>query len=124
MLDADRSCAHEDRRDKAQCKAGEEERMTGTRELTPIETWHKTHIYTGHSYTGPGDVKPLPITRHVDEYGITLNSCWVLPSMWERIKFVFTGKITLRIYSETMPPVSLVAGDIFEPPPRADKGGE
>lgn len=77
-------------------------------QLKPIERWHRTNIYLG----GEG-IKPLPVTRVEDENGITLNSIWELPSFWARLKFLFDGRITLRIYGPTLPPVSLIRGDIF-----------
>ena len=77
-------------------------------ELKPIETWHQTN-----NYVGTGDIKPLPVTRHDDEDGTSLNSIWKLPSLWARIKFLFDGKITLRVYGGQQPPVAVVRGDIF-----------
>lgn len=78
--------------------------------FVPVEKSHKTH-----TYTGTGDIKPLHVTKHVDEGGcVTLNSVWYLYSLWERVKFLYTGQITLRVMGTHLPPMSVVAGDIFE----------
>jgi len=79
-------------------------------EFVPVEKSHKTH-----TFTGTGDIKPLHVTKHIDDDGhVTLNSVWYLYSLWERIKFLYTGQITLRISGPSQPPVVLVNGDIFE----------
>lgn len=75
-------------------------------EFKPVRKWHTTR-----DYVGPGDIKPLPVTRFDDG---TLNSVWVLPSFWQRLRFLFRGELTLRIYSNAQPPVAIVAGDIVE----------
>lgn len=76
------------------------------KEFKPVTKWHTTT-----NYTGSGDIKPLPVTRFDDG---TLNSVWALPSVWERVKFLFRGELTLRIYGNSQPPVAVVAGDIVE----------
>ncbi len=75
-------------------------------EFKPVSKWH-----TSNTYIGTGDIKPLPVTRFDDG---TLNSVWVLPSLWQRLRFLFRGEITLRIYGTCQPPVAVVAGDIVE----------
>jgi hypothetical protein len=75
-------------------------------EFVPVWKWHTTT-----KYNGTGDVKPLPVTRSMIDH--TLNSVWVLPSFWQRLCFLFSGELTLRIYGTSQPPVAIVAGDIF-----------
>ena len=77
-----------------------------TTEFKPIRKWHTTT-----DYIGSGDIKPLPVTRFDDG---TLNSVWVLPSFWQRLRFLVRGELTLRIYGASQPPVAIVAGDIVE----------
>lgn len=79
--------------------------MTST-EFKPVRKWH-----TSTTYVGPGDIKSLPIT-HFDDG--TLNSVWALPSFCQRLRFLFCGEITLRIYGTGQPPVAIVVGDIVE----------
>ena len=74
-------------------------------EFVPVKKWHTTS-----KFVGKGDIQPLPVTRFDDG---TLNSIWKLPSLWERVKFLFRGELTLRIYGSGHSPVAIVAGDIF-----------
>ena len=76
------------------------------KEFKPVSKWHNTN-----NYVGTGEIKPLPVTRFDDN---TLNSVWVLPSVWQRLRFLFRGELTLRIYGSSQPPVAVVAGDIVE----------
>lgn len=41
-------------------------------------------------------------------------SVWKVKSIWERIKFLFSGEISLVIQGHGMPPVSLHTGDWHE----------
>lgn len=75
-------------------------------EFKPVLKWHSRN-----TFVGCGAIKPLPATRLDDG---TINSVWMLPSFWQRLRFLFRGEITLRIYSSSQPPVAVVAGDIFE----------
>lgn len=77
-----------------------------TQEFIPVRKPHNNS-----NFIGGGDIKPLPATRYEDG---TINSVWMLPSFWQRLRFLFHGEITLRIYGCSQPPVAVVAGDIFE----------
>ena len=82
-------------------------------EFRPVKKWHTNKIYTG-----PKGVSDLPLTQAGNEdtgtgIGLTLNSVWFQPSIWERVKFLFHGEVTLRIVGNIQPPVSVVCGDIF-----------
>ena len=74
-----------------------------SKEFKPVAKWHNTI-----KYVGTGDIKPLPVTRFDDG---TLNSVWALPSFWQRLRFLFSGEVTLRIMGYSQPPVVIVAGD-------------
>lgn len=76
------------------------------KEFKPVRKWH-----TSNTYIGTNGIEPLPVTRFDDG---TLNSVWVLPSFWQRLRFLFRGELTLRILGASQPPVAVVAGDIVE----------
>lgn len=73
-------------------------------QMVPVKKPH-----TNVTYTGPPGVDDLPTT--IDESGI-VSSVWTCKSLWERFKFFFHGEVTLRIYSKSIPPVSVLIGDI------------
>lgn len=52
----------------------------------------------------------LPATR--TDVGIL--SVWKCASIWQRIKFLFTGEICLHIFGQGHPPVSIIIGDLVE----------
>lgn len=83
---------------------------TNKQEFTPQKRWHSDKVYVLDG------CKDLPATSHHDPDGDvdTINSIWKMNSIAERIKFLFNGTITLRVWGKAQPPVCVVNGDIFE----------
>lgn len=77
--------------------------MQKVRSMHPVTEWH-----TNTALKGYGDIPDLPITKLDDE---SLASVWYQPSIWARIIFLFTGKITMSCLGYTHPPVGLHHGD-------------
>lgn len=73
--------------------------------LVPIKKWHSNVSF--HAPEGMDNCSTLEVTRIGDQ----LISVWKIESFWERVKFVFSGEISLTIFSRSLPPVSLVVGD-------------
>ena len=48
---------------------------------------------------------------HVTRASGQIVSTWEIPSLWERIKFLFKNELTLSITGNQLPPVSLMVGD-------------
>ena len=71
----------------------------------PINKKHSNFIFKApESMPDCGD---LHVTRIEDN----IISNWKISSLWERFKFLFHGEITLTIYGQSMPPVSLGISD-------------
>lgn len=77
-------------------------------DFIPAKKDHQNFTYTAP----PGDdnCSDLHVTKL--EWGSV--SVWKMSSLWERIKFLFTGEISLIINGGGMPPVSLHTGDWYE----------
>ena len=69
--------------------------------LTPYE-----HEYCNFVFTAPEGMSNCS-ALHVFKTDTFITSYWKQPSIIERIKFLFTGKINLTIWGQGMPPVSL-----------------
>lgn len=52
---------------------------------------------------GLPDVEPLPCFKS----DIFTVSCWEFPSIWQRLKFLFTGRIWLLQMARVHPPTEL-----------------
>lgn len=69
--------------------------------------------YNNFTFTAPKGMDNC-IDLHVTKTKQQIVSTWKLRSFWERLKFLFNGEITLVIWGQGMPPVSLVNRDILE----------
>lgn len=77
-------------------------------ELKPSNEWHTSGVLKG----GPG-IPDLPMTRVKYADGtIAIASVWRV-SFWNRIKFIFDGRIYFMAYGETHPPVCIGVGDFL-----------
>lgn len=74
-------------------------------EFVPKKKEHCTHVYHGIGV----HIKDLPVTN----YNGTMVSIWALPSLWQRVKFLFKNEITLKIMGSNLPPMILINGDII-----------
>lgn len=73
-----------------------------------FEPVKKDHCnFTFKAPKGMSDCSDLSVTRL--DWGS--QSTWKLKSLWSRIRFLFTGEISLLISGKGMPPVSLHCGD-------------
>jgi hypothetical protein len=62
---------------------------------------------------GWGDVRDLKVLRHFDESSgaMIFSSVWETTSIYEKIKFLIEGKVTINIYGNAHPPISIGVGD-------------
>lgn len=79
--------------------------MDKFKSLEPISEWH-----TNSALKGYDDIPDLPITRFDDG---TMASVWKIKSIWWRLKFLLTGKLTMTIMGQTHPPVGLHIGELI-----------
>jgi hypothetical protein len=77
-------------------------------QLNPITEWH-----TDSNLTGPPGVAVLPITRTLVQNAPAVASVWRV-SVWDRIKFLFDGRVNLMVQGRTHPPLSVSIGEAFE----------
>ena len=83
--------------------------------MQPIKTPHTNKIFKGYDPQEKGLVTATKVNDLcLTDDGEGLNSVWKCNNIWERIKFLFDGKITLRILSRKQPAVSLLVGDVVE----------
>ena len=72
-------------------------------EFVPVTKLHTNQIITSVR----DGISPLPVTV----YPGMILSVWRLPSIWERVKFLFSGEVTLTTLGERQCPVALQTGD-------------
>ena len=88
--------------------------MTDRSEFRPVSKLHNTANFNGFKTESPavnnGEVKALPVTQNSE----SIDSVWKLDSVWERVKFLFKGEVTLRVLGQRLPGVVVVNGDIYE----------
>lgn len=77
-------------------------------DLLPVKKDHCNYTYKAPS--GMDNCSDLYVTKF--EWGA--SSVWKLNSILERIKFLFTGEITLIVHGQGMSPVSLASGDWYK----------
>ena len=70
--------------------------------MKPIKTHRSNFVFTAP--TEMDDCDDL----HVFKSDTQIESTWVFGSVWQRLKFLFTGELTLIIHGSAMPPVALV----------------
>ena len=73
--------------------------------FVPVKKWHSNCT---HKLEGCHD---LPTTVLKDQ----IISVWKCKSIWERIKFLFNGEITLSVMGKGQPPITLFSGDPLKP---------
>lgn len=76
-------------------------------QFRPLTPKFCTSIHVGE---GCGD---LPTTKFTYQDGTPgIGSTWVMASLWERIKFLFSGKISLVIVGHQQPPVAIYMDEL------------
>lgn len=80
--------------------------------LGPRKSGHTNSLLRG--YDGVPD---LPTTTFVFEEQGYVASLWRV-SLWDRIRFVFDGRINLVAMGKTHPPISVSIGEYFSPKPK------
>jgi len=86
--------------------------------MKPIHFKGETKVLKKPGNMTDEECGPLPIFND----GEQCISCWKATSIWERLRFLFTGKIWLSILSgKTQPPVWLRCKYPFEWPKQAKK---
>lgn len=79
--------------------------------MTPIKTPRSNAILKAPQ--GVDNCEDLPITRVAYEDGTqAVISIWKNDSFFERLKFLFSGKVSFMSYGLTHPPISITLGDI------------
>ena len=83
-------------------------------ELQPICKKHNNRDAFGYETDSTavkgGKIKDLRLT----DDGQALASFWKCPSVWERVKFLFHGEITVRLLVRKQPPIAVVMGDVYK----------
>lgn len=78
------------------------------KQLFPREEWHTNRLFKGN-----GEIGDLPATV----YGVGERravACSYRLSFWERILFLFSGRIYVCIFGESLPPTAVGIGEFFE----------
>ena len=78
-------------------------------QLEPMKKPHNNLILKGWG----DDVHDLGVTK-VFHHGVAapfLYSTWKVASLWERIKFLFKGEVTIGVMGHTAPPISIMIGE-------------
>lgn len=76
--------------------------------FNPIDKNYHNITYMGNGST----VKDLNLFK--DEINNCLYSSWKIKSIFQRIKFLFNGEITLCVVGDKLPPMSVINGDYLE----------
>ena len=77
------------------------------KEFIPIKKPHNNFVFTAPR--DMDDCGDLNVTR----YEGVIISVWKVPFL-ERLKFLIKGEVSLSIWSQGMPPVSLYMGDVVK----------
>lgn len=77
-------------------------------DFQPVKKQHNNF-----TYTAPDEMDNCS-DLHVTNLDWGSVSVWGVKSLFERIKFLFTGQISLIVHGQGMPPVSLYIGDWYE----------
>ncbi len=85
--------------------------MTG--ELIPVKKPHNNKVYKGYDPKNLVGVEKIEDLNLTDD-GEAFNSVWRCNNIWERIKFLFFGELTLRVIGRAQPAVSIILGDVYE----------
>jgi len=67
------------------------------------------------------NVPNLPITRWTTQDGQVITSSFYKVSFWDRLKFLFDGRIYVSLYGKTHQPMSVGIGQMFKVKPREEK---
>lgn len=78
------------------------------KQLLPQNEWHTNRIFKG----GPG-IGDLPATVYGTGERRAI-ACAYRVSFLERIAFLFSGKIYVCIFGESLPPTAIGIGEFFE----------
>ena len=72
-----------------------------------------TPVFCTGNHTGSGGVGDLPTTViRLPNNSSAIGSTWVISSVRERIRFLFSGKISITIMGQGMPPLAVNVGDL------------
>lgn len=77
-------------------------------DFLPIEKGHQNMVFKAPP--GAEGIEDLKVTKFT--WGNL--SVWKMHSIWERVKFLFKGEISLKIMGQGLPPLSIHTGDWFE----------
>lgn len=77
--------------------------------MTPITKTYHNRVFKGFDDDSVEGGRVSDISVHDD--GQTLEQNWKCVSIWDRIKFLFHGEISVSIYSQSLPPVSVCVGE-------------
>ena len=70
----------------------------------------KRKPHNNFTFTAPKDMENCS-DLHVTLASGCIVSTWEIPSLWERVKFLFKNEVSLSITGNQLPPVSLMVGD-------------
>lgn len=77
--------------------------------MIPVKKPHTNQTFKGDHLTDAHGQKVRNLELTMTDH--SLISVWECPSLWERIKFLFHGEITLEILGHKLPPFNLTMGD-------------
>lgn len=81
--------------------------------LVPMEKPHHNFTLKGYPSEAGRDGSVSDLSSYREDGWI--DSTWHMPSLWQRLRFLWSGEITLRVLSkDSSPPVAIAIGDIYE----------